>query len=70
MESMDKVISMKRHHIEGWGLWWIQWQKQTKEQLQKHGMSPQSFVNTHLSVSSESKSLGGNSTTSLVLLPK
>jgi hypothetical protein len=70
VETMDKVFSMKRHHIEAWGLWWVQWQKQTKEQLQKNAMSPQSFVNTHLSVGSEGKGLGGNTTTSLVLLPK
>ena len=70
---MDKIIQLDRHHIEAWGLWWVQWQKQTKERLQKQSMSPQSFVNTHMSngsVAPKSEGLPGNSTTSLVLLPK
>jgi hypothetical protein len=66
---MDKIIQMEKHHIEAWGLWWIQWQQQTKEGLRKHGMSPQSFVNRHL-VSSEDKDLLGNTTTRLILPPK
>ena len=66
---MDKTIFMKQHHIEAWGLWWIRWQKQTKERLQKHSMSPKVFVDKHL-VATESKGLSGDTTTSLVLLPK
>jgi hypothetical protein len=44
---MDRTIRMEKHLIEAWGLWWIQWQKQTKERLQKHIMSPKAFVNEH-----------------------
>ena len=70
---MDKTIFMKQHHIEAWGLWWIRWQKQTKERLQKHSMSPKVFVDKHL-VATESKALSGDTTPSsavtLVLLPK
>ena len=68
---MDKIIQLDRHHIEAWGLWWVQWQKQTKERLQKQSMSPKSFVNTHLgSVGPQREGFSGNSATSLVLLPK
>jgi hypothetical protein len=55
---MDKIIQMEKHHIEAWGLWWVQWQKQTKEELRKTLVSP------------KSKDLLGNTTTSLVLPPK
>jgi len=24
---MDRTIILEQHIIEGWGLWWIQWQK-------------------------------------------
>jgi hypothetical protein len=62
---MDKTIQMEKHLIEGWGLWWAGWQKQTKERLRKHKMSPRAFVDTHLvdssgSVSSETKGLSRN----------
>lgn len=72
---MDKIVQLDKHHIEAWGLWWVQWQKQTKERLQKQSMSPQSFVNTHLSsVGPQREGFSGNSATSsavaLVLLPK
>jgi hypothetical protein len=66
---MDKIIQIEKHHIEAWGLWWIQWQQQTKEALRKHGTSPQSFVNKHL-ISSKDEGLLGNTTTRLVLPPK
>lgn len=32
---------MKKHIIEAWGLWYIQWQIQKKEQLRRHSMSTQ-----------------------------
>lgn len=54
---MDKIIQMEKHHIEAWGLWWIQWQQQKREEL-KH------------SVSSKSKDLTANTATLLVLPPK
>ncbi|NBP66089.1 MAG: hypothetical protein EBU66_15685 [Bacteroidetes bacterium] len=66
---MDKSIQMEKHHIEAWGLWWIQWQKQTKERLLKHGKSPQKFIDTHL-VSVQAENLIGNTTTGSVLSPK
>ena len=70
---MDKIIQMEKHHIEAWGLWWIQWQQQTKEGMRKQAMSPQSFVNKHLVSSKGEGSLGNttsSSTIALVLPPK
>lgn len=74
---MDRTIVMDQHNIEGWGLWWIQWQKDTKERLRKHHMSTQMsmservnrFSELHL-VGSEGKDLRADSTASLVLTPK
>jgi hypothetical protein len=74
---MDKSITMERHLIEAWGLWWTQWQKQTKDKLKKHVMSPQAFVDQHLGnevntielIGSEHKTLNRNTTTSLILPP-
>jgi hypothetical protein len=70
---MDKTIQLEKHQIEAWGLWWIQWQKQTKERLLKHTKSPKVFLDTHL-VSPQDESFSGNATSSsavtLVLLPK
>lgn len=45
---MDRTLEIDTHTIESWGLWWVQWQKDTKERLQKLGKSPQGFVNEHL----------------------
>jgi hypothetical protein len=79
---MDRTIVIEQHSIEGWGLWWIQWQKDTKEQLLRHSMSQQvsmservnKFSELHLnstSVSSEGKDLPCNSATqNLVLTSK
>ena len=72
---MDKSIRMERHLIEAWGLWWTQWQKQTKDKMKKHIMSPQAFVNEHLAneeslVSPKGESFLSNTTTSLLLSPK
>ena len=72
MEGMDRTIKMEKHHVEAWGLWWVEWQKITKERLQKHGMSPKAFVDQHL-VTSEEESFGGNTAgggRTLALLPK
>jgi hypothetical protein len=66
---MDKTITLESNHIEAWGLWWITWQKQTKERLRKHKMSPQAFVDKHL-VSSESEGFRGDTTGGNTLLPK
>ena len=57
---MDKIIQMDKHHIEAWGLWWFEWQKQTKQGLQQQGSS----------IRSKGKNLPGNSATRLVLPPK
>ena len=58
---MDKIIQMEKHHIEAWGIWWVQWQQQKRQELKDL-------------VSSEGKGLLGNTTTSstvsLVLPPK
>ena len=56
---MDRTLEIDQHIIEAWGLWWAQWQKDTKERLQRLGKSPQAFVNEHLA---ESKGLLGNTT--------
>ena len=37
----DPEIKMEKHIIEAWGLWYIQWQTQKKEQLRRHSMSTQ-----------------------------
>jgi hypothetical protein len=55
--GMDKIIQMEKHHIEAWGIWWIQWQQQKREELKN-------------SVSSKGKDPAGNPTTLLVLPPK
>ena len=79
---MAREIILDQHIIEGWGLWWSQWQKHTKEHLRRHSMSPQvsmservnRFSELHLnssSVGSESKDLLCDSAThNLVLTPK
>jgi hypothetical protein len=70
---MDKTIRLEKHFIEAWGMWWVNWQKQTKERLQKHAMSPKVFVDKHL-VSAEGEGFASDTTASsaitLVLLPK
>ena len=72
-KGMDKTIYLDKPFIEAWGLWWVHWQKNTKERLQKHSMSPKVFVDTHL-VSAEGESFPRdttrNSVNTLVLLPK
>ena len=37
----DPSLSLERGKVEAWGLWWIQWQTQTKERLRRHMMSTQ-----------------------------
>jgi hypothetical protein len=37
----DPAISLEKGKVEAWGLWWIQWQTQTKERLRRHTMSTQ-----------------------------
>jgi len=54
---MDKIIQMEKHHIEAWGIWWVQWQEQKRQELRA-------------SVGSKAKSLIGNTATQLVLPPK
>ena len=72
---MSREIVLDQHYIEGWGVWWSQWQKDTKEHLRKQAMSPQVSMNDrvnrfselHLSsVGPEGKGLLGDSTTSLI----
>lgn len=53
---MRSITNLKKHEIEAWGLWWIQWQeykkelliKQAKERARRQAMSPRAFVNEHL----------------------
>jgi hypothetical protein len=66
---MDRTIRIDKNFIEAWGVWWIQWQKHTKERLQKHSLSPKVFMDTHL-VGSEDESFPTDTTGCLVLLPK
>jgi hypothetical protein len=70
---MDRELRLERHHIEAWGLWWIEWQKETKERLRRHTMSTQvrlkQFEEKHLVGSKSTKALG-DTTASLVLPPK
>ena len=35
IDTKERPILLDQHIIEGWGLWWIQWQKDKKEQLRK-----------------------------------
>jgi hypothetical protein len=42
---MDRTIVLDQHIIEAWGLWWAQWQKETKERLRRQAMSPQMRLN-------------------------
>jgi hypothetical protein len=63
---MDKSIVIEKHLIEAWGVWWTQWQKQTKDKMKKNAMSPTAFVNEHL-VSSQDKGFLGNTTPSSVI---
>jgi hypothetical protein len=56
---MDKIIQMEKHHIEAWGIWWIQWQQQMRQKLREEAL-----------VRSKTKDLLRNTTTLLVLPPK
>jgi len=53
---MDRELVLEKQHIEAWGLWYIEWQKQAKEHLRRHSMSAQAFVKEHL-VSTEAENL-------------
>ena len=67
----DPEIKMEKHIVEAWGLWYIQWQTQKKEQLRRHSMSTQVRLKEfekHLSVA-VSKDLLTDATGGLVLLP-
>lgn len=66
---MSREIVLQRHQVEAWGLWWIQWQKELKERLRRHRMSPQAFVDKHL-VGSEGESFSLNTTVSNTLPSK
>jgi hypothetical protein len=66
---MERDIVLPRHQVEAWGLWWIQWQKQMKERLRRHRMSPQSFVNKHL-VSSQTEDLRPDTAAANPLTPR
>ena len=53
---MNRTLSLEKYQIEAWGLWWIQWQEQKKEQMRKEAkerirkqtLSPRAFVTEHL----------------------
>ena len=65
-------LTLDRHIVEAWGLWWVQWQKTEKEHLRRHTVSTQTrlkeFEEKHLKPSSES--FLGHTATCLVLPPK
>jgi hypothetical protein len=42
---MDRTIQIPRPMVEAWGLWYTQWQKDTKERLRRQVMSPQMRLN-------------------------
>jgi hypothetical protein len=73
----DPQLNMERNKVEAWGLWFSQWQQQTKERLRRHTMSTQTrlkeFEQKHL-VGSLGEGLLGNTATcatiSSVLSPK
>jgi hypothetical protein len=58
-------LTLERHIVEAWGLWWVQWQKAEKERLRRHTVSTQTrlkeFEEKHLKPGSES--LLGNTAT-------
>jgi hypothetical protein len=62
--TKERVIVLEQHIIEGWGLWWVQWQKDTKERLRKsvNRTRVNHFSDLHL-VGSESNNLLANTTT-------
>ena len=64
---MNRTITLEKHTIEAWGLWWVQWQHQTKEKLRRHKMSPQVFVDEHLVCTQGKDSL--RDTTAPLILP-
>ena len=67
---MPHNLVLPDHIIDAWGLWYLNWQKETKERLRKQVKSPQAFVEKHL-VRAKSESLGGDtSTRGAVLFPK
>lgn len=68
MNGMNRELTMKQHTVEAIGLWWMEWQAQTKETLirqvkeraRRQAMSPRAFVTEHLT-SSDSESAKTNS---------
>ena len=58
IDTKERPILLDQHIIEGWGLWWIQWQKDKKEQLRKsvNRTRVNHFSELHL-ISSESGNL-------------
>jgi hypothetical protein len=73
MEQMpfDPSLNLERGKVEAWGLWWIQWQTQTKERLRRHMMSTQmrlkQFEEKHLL---KGEDLLGGAAASSLLSPK
>ena len=62
--SMDKIIQMEKHHIEAWGIWWVQWQQQTREKLREEARLVRTKAKDPL------RNTATSSTIPLVLLPK
>jgi hypothetical protein len=64
--AMDRTIVVEQHIIEGWGLWWTQWQNDMKARLRRQTMSPQArlerFSELHL-VRPEGEGLSSDTTT-------
>jgi len=68
----DPQLTLKKNHIEAWGLWWIQWQQHTKARLRRHTVSTQTrmkiFEEKHLKSGPEH--LLSDAAVGSVLLPK
>jgi hypothetical protein len=71
--TFDPRLTLERHYIEAWGLWWLEWQQYTKERLRRHTMSTQTrlkeFEARHLG-RSRGEGLLGDAATSPVLPSK
>jgi peptidoglycan/xylan/chitin deacetylase (PgdA/CDA1 family) len=68
---MERELRLEKHHIEAWGLWWINWQNLTKERLRRHTMSTQvrlkQFEEKHLVGSKSSEGFTDSIPTSVKL---
>ena len=67
MDTKEHTIVLEQHVIEAWGLWWVQWQKDTRVRLGKQCIPKINRVNrvnrfAELHLQPDSKCLGGDTT--------